>query len=226
MTIKEQLKGTCVLNESEEMGAEIVALYTKAGFENLLKLKGKGYKVYYGEENGDVSCWDSPRIFKSVLTLSQLREIVKGKQEKPYFKIDYSDGCTAEQKQEIEKMLIESSKKVFVNASEGIAQPISEPQFKAGDMVEGRVDIWTIGIWSDETVLFTGGKTKEGLFICEYNDGELASFNEIRHPKDKDKEKAEEIVDAYLCFGESEQDQEAKRVTVNAVESGIKWERE
>jgi hypothetical protein len=46
--IKEQLQGTCVLNEKEGMGAEIVALYTEAGIENDEALVGDCIGEYYG----------------------------------------------------------------------------------------------------------------------------------------------------------------------------------
>lgn len=44
--LKEKLKGTCVLNEKEGMGAEIVKLYMAAGFENPYKRLGKNRGVY------------------------------------------------------------------------------------------------------------------------------------------------------------------------------------
>ena len=78
MKIKEQLKGTCVLNEKEGMGAEIVALYTEAGFNNRYLMEGLDIDSYYGcDMNGDIDCTDEENtIFGKVLTLSQLREIV------------------------------------------------------------------------------------------------------------------------------------------------------
>jgi hypothetical protein len=79
--MKQQLQNTCVKSESHEMGAEIIALYVKAGFENIYNLKGEYPRFYYGPI-------DMPHIQHSPdvigircrsITLDQLREIVNGK---------------------------------------------------------------------------------------------------------------------------------------------------
>jgi len=90
-SIKEKLKGTCVLNESVEMGAEIVKLYTEAGFENKFGHDGRYIKEYYGEKHGDLYVFEKKCKFTSVLTLDQLRSIVRGEkaihegEKQPYF---------------------------------------------------------------------------------------------------------------------------------------------
>jgi hypothetical protein len=81
MTMKiKELENTCVLSENPEMGAEIIALYVKAGFENIYNLKGEYPRFYYGPI-------DMPHIQHSPdvigircrsITLDQLREIVNG----------------------------------------------------------------------------------------------------------------------------------------------------
>lgn len=79
-SIKEKLKGTCVLNESVEMGAEIVALYAEAGIIYKIDISNQ-LNAYIGEFNGGLGWATFPDCFTQVLTLDQLREIVRG--EKP-----------------------------------------------------------------------------------------------------------------------------------------------
>ena len=151
-TIKEQLKGTCVLNEKEGMGAEIVALYTEAGFNNRYLMEGLYIDSYYGcDMNGDIYCTDEENtIFDKVLTLSQLREIVKGKQSE-------------------------------------------EPQFKAGDAVEVEgLEYMPEFVHSFDNVAWV--KTSGQNF------GQLVPLNKLSHPKDKLREKAEEMLNGSFRY--------------------------
>lgn len=71
-----------------------------------------------------------------------------------------------------------------------------EPKFKAGDMVEGRMKNWQEDVWTGEKLIYTGAKTKSGLFICEYADGEVACFIAIKKtdPDKKYKDAAKEMM--------------------------------
>ncbi len=83
MTIKEQLKGTCVYSDSDERGLEIIELYGKVGIKNTLALGGMGSKYFYGERNGIVSC-GTVEQFVTPITINQLRDVVNGnKEEEP-----------------------------------------------------------------------------------------------------------------------------------------------
>ena len=57
---------------------------------------------------------------------------------------------------------------------------MKEPKFKAGDVVEGRMKNWQEDVWTGEKLIYTGAKTKSGLFICEYADGEVDCFIAIK----------------------------------------------
>ena len=268
MTIKEQLKGTCVLNEKEEMGAEIVALYTEAGIENVYDYSGKNLGLFYGERNGCIN-YGYRESFDKVLTLSQLRDIVKGKQETrfkdlpeilinllirnvsgfkwsdnleglfaqidwqkctnaerlAYCEVRYPKGtkikscygaidvvvgkpllfdglisidCNGEKDRliydrrkfaeivstpELEEQ-IKNAKPAMINSSEGIATPISEPQFKAGDVVKYSDDNenWEQGVY---------GLMFNRIHFIQSNEYLLEGYNHVRHPKDKIREAAE-----------------------------------
>ena len=183
--LKEKLKGTCVLNESVEMGAEIVKLYMEAGFYNgEFNYVGKITSYYYGDKDGFIRFSPDKSTFDKVLTLDQLRSIVRGEKEKPLFKIDYSTNCTAEEKLEIERMFMEAynksknAPKVILNSSEGIARPISESvEFKEGEMVEHK---FINSDWIADGIIFTGGRTSQGLFVCEDKHGMLRCVEQIR----------------------------------------------
>ena len=110
MTIKEQLKGTCVLNEKEEMGAEIVALYTEAGFNNRYLMEGLDIDSYYGcDMNGDIKCTDEENtIFDKVLTLSQLRDIVSTPEYKEPIKWNFASELK-EASQEMQDTFVKSN---------------------------------------------------------------------------------------------------------------------
>lgn len=127
--VKEKLKGTCVLNESVEMGAEIVALYTEAGANNRYLMEGLDIDSYYGcDRNGDVDCTDEENtIFDKVLTLDQLREIVRGEKAPESFN---------------NKCLIEAFSEV-----PNLTQPV---EFKEGEMV----DVYLEGTWCERKYAF------------------------------------------------------------------------
>ena len=127
MTIKEQLKGTCVLNEKEGMGAEIVALYTEAGIENDEALVGDCIGEYYGERDGIIDNQVSKEYFQTILTLSQLREIVRGEKAPENFN---------------NKCLIEAFSEV-----PDLSQPV---EFKEGEMVE----VYLEGTWCERKYAF------------------------------------------------------------------------
>ncbi len=130
-SIKDRLKGTCVLNEKEGMGAEIVALYTEAGLDNPHDLKGDCTDEYYGiDNNGKISNDSDSDYFQSVLTIDQLREIVRG--EKQPFNLSDTGAFSSE--------------------------PV---EFKEGEMVEA----WNVDSHYHK-VIWSGGKNKDGAFIC------------------------------------------------------------
>ncbi len=177
MTIKEQLKGTCVLNEKEGMGAEIVALYTEVGINNRYGFEGLDIDFYYGcDRNGDIDCTDEENtIFDKVLTLSQLREIVS----------------TPEIKEAQKEM-----QDAFVKANPDMKH--SEPQFKAGDVIiyeticgspNGEIKDSAYGTYIQYY--------KDDRHIIEDQHGFITESNSIRHPKDKIKEKAEELYNKW-----------------------------
>lgn len=173
MTIKEQLKGTCVLNEKEEMGAEIVALYTEVGINNRYGLEGLDIDSYYGcDRNGDIDCTDEENtIFDKVLTLSQLREIVS----------------TPEIKEAQKEM-----QDAFVKANPDMKH--SEPQFKAGQIV----DVWNKDDKSDlqpaKYRFFADGK-----YWCETCASDIVvNFKNIEPNSEcKLREKAEELYNKW-----------------------------
>lgn len=70
-------------------------------------------------------------------------------------------------------------------------------QFKAGDKVECRHSCWADGVWTDDEHIYCGAKTTAGKYICEYPDGDIAAFDEIRKsdPDRKYREKAREIME-------------------------------
>lgn len=111
--VKEKLKGTCVLNEKEEMGAEIVALYTEAGIENDEALVGDCIGEYYGERDGIIDNQVSKEYFQTILTLDQLREIVRGEKAFKEAPVEHQDQ--------------------FVKANPEMSHSV---EFKEGEMVE------------------------------------------------------------------------------------------
>ena len=80
MTIKEQLKGTCVYCDSPKIGLEIIEPYDKAGIKNTLVLRGDQTRYYYGEYDGALSCGIVEQ-FVTPITINQLRDIVNGNRE-------------------------------------------------------------------------------------------------------------------------------------------------
>ncbi len=190
MKIKEQLKGTCVLNEKEGMGAEIVALYTEAGFNNRYLMEGLDIDSYYGcDMNGDIDCTDEENtIFGKVLTLSQLREIVSTPEYKEPIKWSFAKETSPELEEQIK-----NAKPAKINSSEGIAQPISEPRFKAGDVVEVEgLEYMPEFVHSFDNVAWV--KTSGQNF------GQLVPLNKLRHPKDKLREKVEEMLNGSFRY--------------------------
>lgn len=149
-SIKEKLKGTCVLNEKEGMGAEIVKLYMAAGVGNIGI--DPMLNTYIGEHDGLLWWSKDTRNFTSVLTLDQLRAIVRGEKQTV---------------QEYEKQLEEK----FVAES---------VEFKEGEMVEGRMNDWKEGLWTHASITYTGWKTKQGKFACEIYNGKVVAYDEIR----------------------------------------------
>lgn len=185
MTIKEQLKGTCVLNEKEGMGAEIVALYTEAGIENDEALVGDCIGEYYGERDGIIDNQVSKEYFQTILTLSQLREIVSTPEYKEPIKWSFAKETSPELEEQIK-----NAKAAKINSSEGIAQPISEPQFKAGDVVDVKMNSWEdFDPRTEEYVTFLPKTNQHLTFDTVYR-----VRDSIRHPKDKLREKAEELI--------------------------------
>lgn len=183
MTIKEQLKGTCVLNEKEGMGAEIVALYTEAGIENDEALVGDCIGEYYGERDGIIDNQVSKEYFQTILTLSQLREIVSTPEYKEPIKWSFAKETSPELEEQIK-----NAKPAKINSSEGIAQPISEPQFKAGDVVEVET-IREYGLCKIIVIV------ENKVWLRPFGQTEfIVDISQIRHPKDKLREKAEEIM--------------------------------
>jgi hypothetical protein len=70
-------------------------------------------------------------------------------------------------------------------------------QFKAGDKVDGRYSCWGAGVWAGEELVYCGAKTTSGKHICEYPDGDIEAFDEIRKldPERKYREKAKEMME-------------------------------
>lgn len=205
MTIKEQLKGTCVLNEKEEMGAEIVALYTEAGIENDEALVGDCIGEYYGERDGIIDNQVSKEYFQTILTLSQLREIVSTPEEKgePCSQVSKAIAEMGqvidlvlktrdkilEQKERF-KALKESSIDSVKASVENIVSQSEEPQFKAGDAVEVEgLEYMPEFVHSFDNVAWV--KTSGQNF------GQLVPLNKLSHPKDKLREKAEELYNKW-----------------------------
>lgn len=188
MKIKEQLKGTCVLNEKEGMGAEIVALYTEAGIENDEALVGDCIGEYYGERDGIIDNQVSKEYFQTILTLSQLREIVSTPEYKEPIKWSFAKETSPELEEQIK-----NAKPAKINSSEGIAQPISEPRFKAGDVVEVEgLEYMPEFVHSFDNVAWV--KTSGQNF------GQLVPLNKLSHPKDKLREKVEEMLNGSFRY--------------------------
>lgn len=72
----------------------------------------------------------------------------------------------------------------MINSSEGIAQPISEPHLKAGDVTEqGEI----IHVFNGTAWVHAKGQ----------NMGRLIGVGQLRRPKDKTREKAEEMLKPF-----------------------------
>lgn len=192
-SIKDRLKGTCVKNESAEMGAEIIALYVEAGFQNKLNLKGTKPDLYYGVfvfgDGPDIGCF-SKSDFTSVLTLDQLRQIVRGSRSVEQY-----------EKELEEKFIHEASPEAqqeFVKANPGM-QHVEEP--KAGDMVEV---LLPRGEWADN-FYFTGGKSKDDNYIVQDWAGDLFEYDRIRLPQKSEVEsKVEELANKFTLYDGSD----------------------
>lgn len=209
MTIKEQLKGTCVLNESREMGAEIVALYTEAGIYNgEFNYAGKIVGYYYGEKDGAIRFSPSESTFTKVLTLSKLREIVSTPEEKGEPCLQVSKAIAEmgqvidlvlktrdkilEQKERF-KALKESSIDSVKASVENIVSQSEEPRFKAGDVVEVEgLEYMPEFVHSFDNVAWV--KTSGQNF------GQLVPLNKLSHPKDKLREKVEEMLNGSFRY--------------------------
>lgn len=108
-----------------------------------------------------------------------------------------------------------SAQQEFVKANPGM-QHVEEP--KAGDMVEARINGWPDGNWRDRKYLC---KNSFGKFVCEYKDGSVEIFDEIRLPQKSEVEsKAKEILETWIDFGD---DAGTIEVVTNAIKSAIKW---
>lgn len=169
-SIKEKLKGTCVLNEKEGMGAEIVKLYTEAGFENPLMLSGTIPLVYYGGTLDSMFIYWASAFGKSVLTLDQLRSIVRGEkqtesQSKSGHDIDFLYDAN-------KYIMCNKFKEYHEKTSKELREVKAESvEFKEGEMVEywhGIHEKWI----SQNEPRYTGGKSTNGRIILE----DLAGF--------------------------------------------------
>lgn len=95
-----------------------------------------------------------------------------------------------------------------------LENPENESEFKAGDVVE-----YNMGDTDWEKGVFVG--YWKGYPIVETKYGGIKDAVELRKPKDKLKEKAEEITDIWFSFNDNEQI--SKEVTISAIKSAIKW---
>lgn len=168
-SIKDRLKGTCVLNESVEMGAEIVALYTEGGF-NPLGLTGEAVGRYYGTQDDLMIQLKNPCEFKSILSLDQLREIVRGEKAPENFN---------------NKCLIEAFSEV-----PDLSQPV---EFKEGEMVE----VYLEGTWCERKYAFFVSGEHWYYNLSINNTVHIA--DEIRKidPDKELKELADEVIVSY-----------------------------
>ncbi len=184
-SIKDRLKGTCVLNEKEGMGAEIVALYTEAGFENPDELEGSDVGSYYGESDGIIHCREC-KFFKSVLTLDQLREIVRGEKQ-----LNWSNAEIREFKIPVSCVLKGAN---IQPKYTGVKHSV---EFKEGEMVE--YTSRTFDEFINDGSTFTGGKTKTGHYILQRISGELFSVMHVRKidPDKELKELAKPILEKW-----------------------------
>lgn len=206
--IKEQLRGTCVYNESREMGREIVDLYEKIGISNPYKFVGNSVGYYYGvDHNGVLSQNKDFCYFKTTISLPQLRDITQ--YEREIIAPDLTNG----EKKNIENDLKNCPKSIFINSS-------NDSQFRVGDEVEVNGSKYNIlAIFKDEAWVDNGSVN----FIT--------SISQISRPKDKIIEKVEEIMCVHGVKADMIKkhiiyfDDDVRKMLIEAINWGIEYKK-